>query len=92
MSMLTYFSRQMTDQDYPEGALYALNYGCDRVRMMSPVPVGCRIRCSGRLLDVTNRGDERYLVKLEYRIEVEGQEKPALIAEWLCLFAFPQNQ
>lgn len=88
LSMLTYFSRQMTGQDYPDGATYALNYGFDRVRMMSPVPVGSRIRCVGQLLDVTDRGDARYLVKSQYRIEVEGQEKPALIADWLCLFAF----
>ena len=89
MSMLTYFVRQMQGQDYPDGTLYGLNYGFDRLRLVSPVPVGSRIRCHGRLLDVTDRGDNRYLVKTEYRIEVEGAKKPALVAEWLFMLVYP---
>ena len=91
ISMLTYFCRQAYGRDYPEGALYGLNYGFDRVRLMSPVPVGSRIRNHLRLLSVEDRGQGRFLVKTENRIEVEGVEKPAMIAEWLCLVVYENN-
>ncbi len=91
LSMLTYFSRQIFRCPYPGNALYGLNYGFDRVRFMTPVPVGKRIRCHVRLLDVEDRGDGRWLVKSEYRIEVEGTEKPAMMAEWLFLLVYPES-
>ena len=83
VSMMTYFGRQIMKQDYPGDALYGLNYGFDRVRLMTPVPVGKRIRCHIRLINVEERGADRYLVKSEYQIEVEGNSKPAMIAEWI---------
>ena len=89
LSMITFFSRQMTSTTYPDGALYGLNYGVDSVRFMSPVPIGSRIRAHSELIEVTPRGDGRYLVKSKYEIEVEGQTKPAMVATWLCLFGFP---
>ena len=88
ISMLTYFCRQAFGQDYPDGALYGLNYGFDRIRLIAPVPVGSRIRNQMRLLNVEERGAGRFLVKTENRVEVEGVEKPAMIAEWLCLLVY----
>ena len=91
ISMLTYFGRQIMKQDYPGNALYGLNYGFDRLRLMTPVPVGKRIRCHIRLLSVAERGTGKYLVKSEYQIEVEGNNsKPAMVAEWLFLLVFPE--
>jgi len=92
VSMMTYFGRQIMKQDYPGDALYGLNYGFDRVRLMTPVPVGKRIRCHIRLLNVEERGADRYLVKSEYQIEVEGNSKPAMIAEWLFMLVFPEDK
>jgi acyl dehydratase len=92
LSALTYLFRQSMGRDYPEGALYALNYGFDRVRFMAPVPVGSRIRCHMRLISSEDRGGGRFLVKTENRIEVEGIEKPAMIAEWLVLLVYPEPQ
>jgi len=88
LSMLTKFVRQTTGIDYPVGALYGLNYGFDRVRMMAPVLVGVRIRNHMQLIDVEARGSGRYLVKTENRVEVEGADKPAMIAEWLVLLVY----
>jgi acyl dehydratase len=88
VSMMTYFARQTMGRDYPEGALYGLNYGFDRVRLMSPVPVGSRIRNRMRLIDVEDRGNGGYLVKTSNTIEVEGVEKPAMVAEWLFLLIY----
>jgi acyl dehydratase len=92
VSMMTYFGRQIMKQDYPGDALYGLNYGFDRVRLMTPVPVGKRIRCHIKLISVEERGADKYLVKSEYQIEVEGNSKPAMIAEWLFLLVFPENK
>ena len=91
ISLLTYFSRQILGQDYPDGVAYGLNYGFDRVRFMSPVPVGKRIRAAVQLVAVDRRADHQYLVKTEYRIEVEGVTKPALMAEWLFLLVYASN-
>jgi len=89
ISMLTYFARQTFGQDYPDGALYGLNYGFDRLRLLAPVRVGKRIRNRSRLMSVEQKGDGRYLVKSENVIEIEGEDKPALMAEWLFLLVYP---
>ena len=91
MSMMTYFCRQIMKPDYLCYALYVLNYCFDHLRLMSPVPVGKRIRCHIRLMNVEQLGNGRYLVKSEYQIEVEGNSsKPAMVAEWLFLLVFPE--
>ncbi len=92
LSMLTCLHRQMAGRDYPEGALYGLNYGFDKVRLIAPVRVGSRIRCHVRLLDVSDRGPGRFLVKTENEVEVEREEKPALVAEWLFLLVFGESE
>ena len=89
LSMLTYFARNAGGRDYPEGALYGLNYGFDRVRLIAPVRVGARIRNRSRVLDVEDRGEGRFLVKTENTIEIEGEGKPALVAEWLFMLVYP---
>lgn len=92
LSMLTALVRKAGGSDYPPGTLFALNYGFDRVRLMAPVPVGSRIRSHSRLLSVEPRDNSRFLVKTENQVEVEGTEKPALIAEWLILLVFPPEK
>jgi acyl dehydratase len=62
-----------------------VNYGLDRVRFPSPVPVGKRFRSSAKLAEVTPlEGGAQ--VKLVATVEVEGSEKPALVAELLLRF------
>jgi acyl dehydratase len=89
MSLLSYFFRKTLGRQYPEGALYGLNYGFDRVRLMAPVRVGKRIRSHTTLIDIEDRGEGRYVVKTENRIEIEGEEKPAMVAEWLFMLVYP---
>jgi acyl dehydratase len=62
-----------------------MNYGFDKVRMTSPVRSGSRIRGRFVLRDVTERGPGQWLVTMTATVEVEGQSKPAIIAEWLGL-------
>ena len=69
----------------PADAKAALNYGLDKVRFISPVKAGARVR--GRL-DITGtepRGGGRTLMKVLCTLDIEGEAKPALEAELLCL-------
>ena len=70
----------------PENMTMAFNYGLDRVRFLTPVNVGSKVRTKAKLLSVDEKEDGRYLVKNEVTMEIEGQEKPAFIAEALTMF------
>ena len=70
----------------PENTQAAFNYGLDKVRFIAPVKVGSRIRLRSRLLSMEDRGPGQYLLKVENTVEIEGEEKPALIAETLAMF------
>ncbi len=65
---------------------YFLNYGIDYLRFMSPVPVNSRIRGHFKVLDNRFDAKGRNIVKFGCEVEIEGDEKPALIAEWLSIF------
>jgi acyl dehydratase len=63
-----------------EGITMAVNYGCDKVRFPSPVPVGSKLRVGAELVDVTDvPGGVQ--VKMRFTFEVEGAEKPACVSE-----------
>ena len=69
----------------PAGVSRALNYGLDRVRFMAPVKAGARIRTRVVLVAVDPQGKGRLLLKTQNTVEIEGEIKPALIAETLAL-------
>ncbi len=68
-----------------DGTTLLLNYGFDKVRFVAPVRVGARIRASATLADVAERRPDQLLVRLDVTIEIDGEPKPALVAEWLSL-------
>ena len=68
-----------------EGAVMGINYGFDRLRFLAPVRAGSRIRGRFRLLSAEDKGAGRWLLKHEITVEIEGEDKPALIAEWLAM-------
>lgn len=70
----------------PEGTGMMLNYGVDRVRFLEPVKVDSRIRGRTRLTDVREKGPGRLLATNEVTLEIEGVDKPAMVAEVLTLF------
>ncbi len=92
MSMLTWFLRECTGVEYPPGALYGLNYGFDRVRLMSPVPVGSRIRNHMTIVAIDPRGPGRFRVTMHNVVEVEGVARPAMVADWLILLVYPEEK
>jgi acyl dehydratase len=69
----------------PPDAAAALNYGLDKVRFIAPVRSGARVRNRVVLLAAEDKGRNRTLVTLQNTIEIEGEDKPALIAESLAL-------
>lgn len=66
-----------------DGVIMGVNYGFDRLRFLAPVPAGSRVRGRFRLLSAEDKGGGRWLLKHELTVEIEGGDKPALIAEWL---------
>lgn len=62
-----------------------LNYGFDKVRFPAPVRVGSRVRARVTLADAAERGPGQVLIRLHVTFEIEGERKPALVAEWLSL-------
>jgi acyl dehydratase len=69
----------------PKDAAAVFNYGMDKVRFISPVKAGARIRTTAKLIAVTDQGGGRKLIKVSNTIEIEGESKPALIAETLAV-------
>jgi acyl dehydratase len=69
----------------PDSARMALNYGLDRVRFIAPVRSGKRIRGRFRLDSVEEKAPGQLLFRHTVTVEIEGEEKPALTAEWLGL-------
>lgn len=65
---------------------YFLNYGFDRMRLVAPVPTGSRVR--GRFVKGPEHTDEAGRVRrsMDAVIEIEGSERPALVATWLSVW------
>lgn len=84
--LLSLLPRLMTGpwQHHP-GVLGALNYGLDRVRFITPVRSGSRVRNRGTLIAVEDRGAGRILVSTENTLDLEGEEKPAMVALVLAM-------
>lgn len=64
---------------------YKLNYGLERVRMLCPVKVGSSVRAQVVLKSARERGEGQILCNFDVRVEIRGEQKPALVAEWLLL-------
>ena len=69
----------------PPDAATGLNYGLDKVRFITPVKAGSRVRARAKLRAVEPQGDTRMLLRLDCALEIKGEAKPALVAELLCL-------
>lgn len=82
LSLLTMFS-DMGGSIRLAGTVMAINYGLEKVRFISPVKSGQRIRARFLLLNAEEKRARHFLLRYNVTIEIEGGDKPALIAEWL---------
>jgi acyl dehydratase len=69
----------------PDGVKMAVNYGLDRVRFLAPVRSGKRVRGRFVLDSVEEKAAGQVLMRHTVRVEIKGEEKPALTAVWLGL-------
>lgn len=69
----------------PEGTVMGLNYGFDKVRFLAPVRSGKRVRAHVEVASVDAKPGGRFLLKQAISVEIEGEDTPALVAEWLSM-------
>lgn len=74
-----------SDRDHGVGGHF-LNYGMDYMRLISPVKVGARVRGAFKVKEVRTDEKNRTIVKFGCEIQIEGQERPALVADWLSIW------
>ena len=66
-----------------EGAVMGINYGFDKVRFVAPVKVGSKVRASSVLAAVDQKDSSTLQVTRTVTVEIEGEAKPALVADWV---------
>lgn len=69
----------------PDDVTQAVNYGIEKIRFMSPVKSGARIRNRVELMSAEDRRHGRILIRLKNTVEIEGEKRPALVGETLAL-------
>jgi acyl dehydratase len=91
LSMLTHLaagaSAAPPDPAKFEGILMGINYGFNKVRFVSPVKVGSRIRARAVTANAELKGNMVEVTR-NFTVEIEGEDKPALVAEWLTRTAY----
>lgn len=68
-----------------ENMVMGINYGCESVRFLTPVKVNSRIRANVRVANVQEKSPTRHLITSDVTMEIENEDKPALVAQWLTL-------
>ncbi len=74
-----------------ENTVMGINYGLDRVRFVHPVRAGQRVRGRFQLSAAEEKSPGRYLTRYAVTVEIEDEEKPALVADWLGMTVVRQN-
>jgi|AntRauTorckE6833_2_1112554.scaffolds.fasta_scaffold52000_2 acyl dehydratase len=85
LSLLPHLTSSIPQQNPAayEGMVMGVNYGLDKVRFPSPVPVNSKLRAHRELMDVTLVDENTLQTKNKITVEIEGSEKPACVAEFL---------
>lgn len=88
LSMLTHLSSSVPqDPETFKGVVMGVNYGFDKVRFVSPVPSGSKVRATSVLKDVQLKGDNIQVTRT-YTIEIEGVDRPAVVADWITRLTY----
>ena len=78
--------RAQADIPSMAGVKMGVNYGGNRTRFLAPVRSGKRVRGHFKLLEIEEKRPGQYQQTHEFTLEIEGEDKPALIAEWIGQF------
>jgi acyl dehydratase len=77
---------QNSDCPRVDGIKMAVNYGGNKTRFIAPVRAGKRVKAHFKLLEMDEKRPGQWQQTMEITIEIEGEAKPALIAEWVSQF------
>ena len=69
----------------PENTVMGINYGFEKVRFLAPVRAGKRVRANVEVSDISTKDGSRFLIKQAISVEIEGEDTPALVADWLSM-------
>jgi acyl dehydratase len=83
LSMLSHFAEGFSM--IIDSAHTFVNYGFDKVRFLTPVKVDSRVRASAVFSEITEKNPGQFVVRMQVTVEIEGEDKPALIAEWITM-------
>ncbi len=76
---------EQADVPHVSGMRAAINYGCDALRFLAPVRSGSRVRGHFTLAAFAPKQPGQYRQELDFSVEIEGQDRPALAARWITL-------
>lgn len=83
---LSLLSRMAMDIGFVlDGMTMGINYGFDKVRFLQPVKSGSRVRGRFVLEEAIERQSGQWMLRFGVTVEIEGSDKPALIAQWLTM-------
>ena len=83
LSMLSYFAEQFAL--VIDGMYMGINSGFDKIRFLTPVKVNSNIRARAKFLEFDESKPGQFRIKIEITVEIEGEENPALVAEWITI-------
>ena len=89
LSLLTVLSGSLKqDPKYLEGIVMGVNYGFEKVRFINPVKVNSNIRASSVVSAVEQKDPNTLQVTRTVTVEIEGESKPALVADWITRLVY----
>lgn len=83
LSLLPLLSAKNPNMPRLDGVKMGVNYGGNKVRFLAPVPSGSKVRGRSKLTEFDEKRPGQYQFTTETTIEIEGSDKPAMIAEWI---------
>ena len=83
LSLMPLLAASVPDAPQLAGVKMGVNYGGNKVRFLQPVRSGKRVRGRFKLLEFAEKRPGQWQQTNEFTVEIEGEEKPAMIAEWI---------
>jgi acyl dehydratase len=83
LSLMPLLASKVPDAPQIQGVKMGVNYGGNKVRFLQPVRSGKRVRGRFKLIEFAEKRPGQWQQTNEFTVEIEGEEKPAMIAEWI---------
>jgi acyl dehydratase len=83
LSLMPLLNSKVPDRPEIEGVKMGVNYGGNKVRFLTPVRSGKRVRGRFKLMEFAEKRPGQWQQTVEFTVEIEGETKPAMIAEWI---------